>query len=710
MGLIHQLKRRGEITQHEAEIYELKLRTALDIGKTVRVGDLLREWHTRTNLSDAIEACVQERETLWADPVLKGTLGDIARGSALLFLGAGFSINPDTGEGLLGRSIVNELHTQLVSSGYTQLKSNDPLPKIATAWKRRWPGEIDDALARLCKASIPHAPCIQHHLLASLGCFPFIVTTNWDRLIEQAFAENHQRTSQGFEVVQDDIGATKLNFSRTSLIKLHGDYDPGAGRFAVKPKICDDDIGTLERSHPLLFKLLETLFLSQRIVVIGFRTDDYNFQKLIDVVINNIPQGRDNPTIAIVDPAQDVPTPPQSAKANYQHIRLAADEFLSDAIEWVRREHGSSGVAVRSKGQRVGASRIWAPRPCQMAETILECFEHVNRVEVVSSDPKNIIVSQKALGRRAQRVLWELTQDGSHIAVSCGSSLAALAGSRECVPLSRHREIRISSTSVLLKDVHDSHSPAGLATALADSFNAYGRKVARAHSYQLPVSLAPYLVPPELAKYVPAAHARDIEGLEQDVANYLSEVSDAEIFVLGVGASDSSTSALLEYGIGCLEACSNLDDEERGSEGKKQHRVLKYYKKMSEQFGFIGDIMYSPFVDKTAVDRVVVEMSECFLTRERLVSCLESVDKEPRTPLFKEFAARLHSHARSVPVQQVRKATMANDRHVMLVAAGVVKWRAIWSLLIAGIGDVLVIDHAIAEQLARRSKQALEAR
>ena len=234
----------------------------------------------------------------------------------------------------------------------------------------------------------------------------------------------------------------------------------------------------------------------------------------------------------------------------------------------------------------------------------------------------------------------------------------------------------------------------------------HGNEVAHAHSYQLPISLAPYLVPKELASYVPRSQSKQIEGLQSDVEQYLAGVSEADIFVLGVGATGSSRSALLDYGVSCLEACVHFRDDKYAGEwyrtDLKRNRVEWYYSNMSDEFGFVGDIMYCPFVSKVNDNAPASDLDDCFMTKGKLARCLESEEKEPRTPLFKEFAARLHSHAQSVAVETVRDATINPKKHVVLVASGEPKWRAMWSLLIAGIGSTLVIDQEMGEYLLRR--------
>lgn len=647
--------------------------------------------------SSGIRAAIEAEEKAWRNPTLRTFLEDIYRGRAILWIGAGFSLppGPRPNNHLTGGDIRNALITNLDCEGSlggpeldkSQLQ-NLPLGAVAEMYERRYKREgLIAELERLCRTNLPTQPLSQHQRLARLGQFRFIITTNWDRLIETAFAgianDNHPRLS----VIRCDKDVTHIDLSTTTMLKIHGDYDPSDGRFDVAPCVTDTDFHSLSRTQPAVFNLLKALFTSHRVVVIGFNPSDYNFLRLFDFLSGTLKEW--SRQLCFVDPHPPIYQYIGEGSADY--IPMPADDFLAYVETFHEYQGGTVGFASREPRKNQGAIKFWAESQCNLATAIQTLFPHLARVEVV--DPSQLPIANRtegesakeAVGRRAAHLLREFVKPRDTIALSCGSTLKFLAEHAED-HWETFENVKLVGTSVAAFDDCNVVAPYGLITFLAQRLR---RRSVDARAYQLPGDFCKLLAPLEFRKFIGAAEDAPSQDVTRSIDAYLTEASQANVFLFGVGSLGAPTGGLFAYIRACLKACKvpPMDVKKPFEE-----RVKRYYRILRD-LGYLGDLTYRLFkvVDKENKRTIV------FMNPEEIHKCVEMKDKA--TPLFREFLVRLLWQVRTIAPEQILLASQDADRLVALVASGREKAAPVYALCSSGYGNTLIIDKALAVEL-----------
>ncbi|TWT41884.1 hypothetical protein RAS1_30080 [Phycisphaerae bacterium RAS1] len=351
-------------------------------------------------------------------------------------------------------------------------EGNDPhdleslsLAGVAQLYEERFHREgLEAQLVRLCAHRFPANVFPQHELLASVRQFRFIITTNWDRLIEKAYHSSQSSLSRSAFVVRSSADIPHIDASRVSVIKIHGDFDLDDKRFVSKPRITDADLRSLEREEPALFNHLKTLFTSHRVVVIGFRPTDYNFLRLYDFVTLSLHGTMRQ--ICFVDPAP--PLVPDFKQRDY--IPITAADFLGYVKTHSDYLGGAAGFASRVTEVQTGSVAYWARTQCKRASELLKIFPQILRAEVVlpseNADPAELTsrdARKESVGRRAADLLKDTAKEGCSIALSCGSTLRILAQMAD-PNWSKFRRCKIMSTSVAAFDDCNVLAPYGLIT------------------------------------------------------------------------------------------------------------------------------------------------------------------------------------------------------------------------------------------------------
>lgn len=646
-----------------------------------------------------IDRAIDDEQQIHRNPLHSQYLEDIYYGRALLWVGAGFSLDnsPNRRPGLTGRTIKELLARELTSpskpKSLTQMLEL-PLGSVAELYERRYQRDgLVTELARICRGHLPTEPTSQHRRLARLRSFRFIVTTNWDRLIEAAFKETWNSNEQSLSVIRTSDDVINTDFSRPTLLKIHGDYDPEEQRFSFPPRITDSDFRALERHEPALFDMLKSLFASHRIIVIGFDLSDYNFLRLFDYLNGSI---RNNPRpICFVDPKIDQFRPIDTG-AN--HIAVTADDFLCYAQTFSDYIGGSAGFACRQRNKFPGSVSSWAEQQCEIAREVLELFPTLQRVDVVDSShirgtgrmlPESAKV---AVGHRAAMLLKEFVRPGDSVALSCGSTLQILAELTEpCWDM--FRRVRLFGTSVSALDNCNAITPYGLITFLA---NRLASQEVEAVAYQLPGDCCRLLASADFDEFL--GQTSFTPALSEQIDRYLGEASKARIFVLGVGCLKPSLGGLGDYIRGCLRACSKSPRNPKEAFPDRYRRYVDSLRRL----GYIGDVMYRFFKMGRAGNTEVIK----FMTDTDVLHCLASdVDV---SPLFKEFLSRLLWHVRSISPEVLRDAAMDESRMVALVASGPEKGRPVYALCAGGLANTLVVDKELATELLVVHKQFKE--
>lgn len=111
--------------------------------------------------------------------------------------------------------------------------------------------------------------------LVQLNC-KYIITTNWDDLIEKAIA----KYGLFYDIVKKDDDFSKIGSNTNALIKIHGDLEERNIVFK------EDDYLNYETNFPLMHRFLTSLFVRNVFLFIGYSLSDFNIQQIISWVQN----------------------------------------------------------------------------------------------------------------------------------------------------------------------------------------------------------------------------------------------------------------------------------------------------------------------------------------------------------------------------------------------------------------------------------------
>ena len=193
---------------------------------------------------------------------------DFKNKRGVLFLGAGISLNCGDKEGFPD----GKEFARLLSKKFLNREPNpdESLMQIAqqTIWQNNGSRQpLESYLKEIFSAPSVH-PLPPHHALAQLNV-PMI-STNYDRLIEEAFNRNNLRLS----IILEDRDLIEHN--QNILIKIHG--------CVSKPANCiisEEDYYRWLTFESEIKNLIRAWFLMYRIVFVGYSLSDINFRQLI---------------------------------------------------------------------------------------------------------------------------------------------------------------------------------------------------------------------------------------------------------------------------------------------------------------------------------------------------------------------------------------------------------------------------------------------
>ena len=158
-------------------------------------------------------------------------------------------------------------------------ETNDPIDAISNfVHKHKRPRAIEHFAQLLHKNDDRVKPGKAHYSFARLG-FQNVITTNFDFLLEQAYAERNHR----FQTVTSDTQLS-VDFSDpenkiTRLLKIHGDLDHPAEMI-----ITENDYDTYLENRPLMSTHISNLLMTKTPLFIGYSLNDPDFRGLWQVI------------------------------------------------------------------------------------------------------------------------------------------------------------------------------------------------------------------------------------------------------------------------------------------------------------------------------------------------------------------------------------------------------------------------------------------
>ena len=149
-------------------------------------------------------------------------------------------------------------------------------------------------------------PSLAHYLAMSLP-IRFIITTNYDRLLETALEALHRFP---LRVVNETQVAQTGYRDGTYVVKFHGDAEKG------RVVISRDDYDAFFRDRPEMASLLEGLLLNQTFFFLGYSLRDPNFRQIYTKIELMLRKAMRPAFLTTVEP-----TPP-AARRQYQNKQL----------------------------------------------------------------------------------------------------------------------------------------------------------------------------------------------------------------------------------------------------------------------------------------------------------------------------------------------------------------------------------------------------
>ena len=187
---------------------------------------------------------------------------DLLEGAAALFIGAGMSVPV----GFVNwKELLREIATDL---GLNIDQENDLIAVAQYEWNRTNSRDaLDEAIVRQFnrEAKITES----HRLIARLP-IDTVWTTNYDKLLELAFADAKRRTDVKHAVAQI---RTRNPYADVTIYKMHGDVDHAADAILTK-----DDYECYEIERQAFTVQLLSDLISKRFLFLGFSFTDPNIE------------------------------------------------------------------------------------------------------------------------------------------------------------------------------------------------------------------------------------------------------------------------------------------------------------------------------------------------------------------------------------------------------------------------------------------------
>lgn len=232
-----------------------------------------------------------------------------------VILWAGAGLSSDAGYPT-GTDLANLLLEQMGEPQDTREK----LPSVAERFKTvKGREELEQLLKELFTGGRESK---LHQQIAAINRFPYIITTNYDPLFEDAFGDELLVIRN-----ESELSNTALAGDRTILYKIHGD--------ARRPEtivITESDYGRLDESS-LLWNALRTRLSEYSILFIGYSLGDTNIIEHLKTVLARL--GEHANPYYLIDLKIDGILPKELADASIELIEKPAGEAIEGIYDYI---------------------------------------------------------------------------------------------------------------------------------------------------------------------------------------------------------------------------------------------------------------------------------------------------------------------------------------------------------------------------------------
>jgi hypothetical protein len=199
--------------------------------------------------------------------------------------------------------------------------ADEKLPSVAERFKTE---KGREALEQLLKEIFSEGRESRiHQQIAAINRFPYIITTNYDPLFEDAFGDDLLVIRN-----QSELSSTATAREKTILYKIHGD--------ARQPEtivITESDYRKLDKSS-LMWEALRTRLAEYSILFVGYSLRDKNTTKHLKTVLTRL--GEHANPYYLIDLKTDGILPKDLHKASIELILLSAKEAFERLYDYIR--------------------------------------------------------------------------------------------------------------------------------------------------------------------------------------------------------------------------------------------------------------------------------------------------------------------------------------------------------------------------------------
>ena len=244
----------------------------------------------------------------------------IRQEEVVIWAGAGISLYAGYPSGEKMKEILLE---NLSDTERKDVNKNLPLPDLAEEFYRIKGNNKNSLIRSLNKTFVDFKPTSTscHDKIASVPHFKTIITTNYDKLFENAYSENGQ-------LIYSPDQIPYIDKNKTSIFKIHGDLTEPNSIIITKSDYIR--FFTENTEYNILWTLIKERISTNCILFMGYNLEDHNISAVFDRITNVL---KDNQKECFFI-APNIP----KTKENYlvgkgiHYINMTAEKFVDELI------------------------------------------------------------------------------------------------------------------------------------------------------------------------------------------------------------------------------------------------------------------------------------------------------------------------------------------------------------------------------------------
>lgn len=297
--------------------------------------------------------------------LITSLIEQIRKERVVLFLGSGFSLRagaPSASE------ICKTLKSKLTKDEQDALNGNQ-LDYVSNEFEQM---RDRDALIQTLKEAFTFASkdLCNHVTLTQIPHFQTIITTNYDTLLEDTYGDD-------CVVVRSAQDCTDKPKNKVIIYKIHGDFSSTENLIVTKN---DYRKYFAENSDNSLWKLVQSLLLTETILFIGYSLEDDNLYTIIENIQKDTNQHKKN--IYLISPSVTKSKQKRLVGLNVNYIDSRAEEFLPMLIQSLNKN-------IIKDYRKNWVSSETASKYCYLHHIQLTVQPTQNRIEKIKATGKN---------------------------------------------------------------------------------------------------------------------------------------------------------------------------------------------------------------------------------------------------------------------------------------------------------------------------------